>query len=489
MNRILSAAIIFFSLMMFFTGCDITNLVDQENQTNKQAKDVEIEDKSSSVFQSGDKLLEKVTNEGQFNDLVKTNPDIQYQIVNKDDYYLIGPLSGHLININWDSSNSFNFRIDNGIKAMISNGRIDENEVKINTLIEAPSEGIYINEWLKDEKGMVFISLMNGKSFYWFRNNELKQYKNVQYYFISPLQKYIVLFSGDYKTKPVLIELASGKEVDLPIEIDHGWPVYTLGISFIADENKLLYEDWSKKELCIYDIKGQKELQRISEKGYNIYEAAFSPSGKMIAFLKHDDSQPIMYINNEARSSLGHKLVIYDLEKKKVIKEIEGEPFVYSKPIWSPNSKYLIVNMAEISDDKDTGPKLLGNPYLLNIGTGKIEKLSNDEAELKYVTAWSDDSRKVLTNSTDKDASERMSTIDINSGDEFNIDINKYYISRAKKSGTYLYEIISIENSKLDQFNEKSNLVLSTDENYIAFSTTIDNKEYIIVGPRQLVSK
>jgi dipeptidyl aminopeptidase/acylaminoacyl peptidase len=485
----LLAAILLFSLMMNFTGCDITNLLENGNQTNEQTKDGRIEDKNSSVFQSEDKLSEQRTNERILNNLVKINPDIQYEIVNKDGYYLIGPLSGHLINANWDSSNSFNFRIDDGKAAIISKGRIDENGVKINTLIEAPSEGIYINEWLKDERGLVFISLMDEKNFYWYRNNELKEYKNVQYYYISPLQKYIVLFSGDYKTKPVLIELASGKEIGLPIEIDHGWPVYTLGMSFNADESKLLYEDLSRKELCIYDIKGQKVLQGISEKGYSIYEAAFSPSGKMIAYLKQDDNQPITYMNEEVRSSLGHKLVVYDLEMKKVIKEIEGEPFVYLRPIWSPNGKFLIVNMAEISVDKEARQKLFGNPYLLNIDTGKIKKLSNNETVLKYVTAWSDDNRKVITNSTDTDAADRISAIDINIGDEFNIDISKYYISRLKKSGTKLYEIISIENSKLDQFIQKNNKSLSTDENYIIFSTTIDSKEYIIVGPRQAVSK
>lgn len=485
----LSAAIIFFSMMVMFTACDITNLVEQGNQINEQTKNGKIEDKNNSVFKNEDKLLGKGANESIFNNLVKTNPDIQYEIVNKDGYYLIGPLSGHLINTNWDSSNSFNFRIDNGISTIISNGKIDENGVKINSLIEAPSGGIYINEWLKNEKGLIFISLMNEKNFYWYRNNELKEYENVQYYFISPLQKYIVLFSGDYKTKPVLMELSSGKEIELPIEIDHGWPVYTLGISFNADESKLLYEDWSKKELSIYDIKGQKEFQQISDKGYSIYEAAFSPNGKMVAYLKQDDSQPIMYMNDEARSSLGHKLAVYDLDKKKIIKEIKGEPFVYLRPIWSLNSKYLIVNMAEISVDKEAGQKLLGNPYLLNIDTGKIKKLSNNETVLKYVTAWSDDNRKVIANSTDKDVADIISAIDINIGDEFNIDISKYYISRLKNSGTNLYEIISIENSRLDQFREKRNKTLSTDENYIIFSTTIDNKEYIIVGPRQAASK
>lgn len=36
---------------------------------------------------------------------------------------------------------------------------------------------------------------------------------------------------------------------------------------------------------------------------------------------------------------------------------------------------------------------------------------------------------------------------------------------------------------------EKNNESLSTDEKNITFSTTIDNKEYIIISLRQLVSK
>jgi putative sterol carrier protein len=115
------------------------------------------------------------------------------------------------------------------------------------------------------------------------------------------------------------------------------------------------------------------------------------------------------------------------------------------------------------------------------------EQQSAERAEhyRKFAAAWSDDNRKVIVYSTDKNSLGRISAIDVNVSDEFDIDSNKYFISKLKKSGTDLYEIISIENTKLSQFSEKRNEALSTDDKYIIFATIIDNKDYIVVASRQ----
>lgn len=486
MKRLIYTALLSFLLIMITSACDITNLTTQGEQLKKQTADGETKDNSSSVFQNQNKSLVISTQGNTFKDLAKINPDIKYEVSNKGGYYSIGPLDGHIINVKWDTLNSVDFRINNGKRDIISKCVIDKETVKVKALIEAPAEGIYINDSLKDGKGLVFISWMKEKNFYLYRNNELKEYKDIQYYFLSPLQKYIVLFPGDYKTTPLLIDLTSGNEIRLPIEVDHGWPEYKVGISFSADETKLMYEDWSKMELCIYDIKGQRSLYRIGEKGYSLLEGAFSPNGKMAAYLKYDNAKEPVNLY-EGRNPIGHKLVVYDLEKKKVLKEIPGEELVYLKPIWSPDGKYLVFNMIKLQNDKETVEKFYGNPYLLNISTGKIAKLADNEEGLKYVMAWSEDNRKVMVSIKNKDNLSKLSVVDIKLSDELEIDNNKYYISNTIKTGTSVYEIISIDNSKLVQYNKKTNTALSSDEKYIAFGAAVDGKEYMIIAPIQEV--
>lgn len=483
MKRIIIAVLLSFLMITLTAGCDITNLVTQENQNNKQKTDGEIENASDSVFQGEDKSTGKEVLGKSFMDSVKTNPDIQYKTTNREGFYLIGPLNSHIINIQWDSSNSVVFRAANREKTIISKAVIDVNGVKSKAMIEAPANGIYISDTLKEGRGSVFISWMKEKNFYWYKNDELKEYKNIQYYYISPLQKYVLLFPGDLKTKPILIDLASGKEITLPLEVDHGWPEYLTGISFSSDETKLLYEDWSSMELCIYDIKANKELIRISDKGFNLLEGVMSPSGKMAAYLKYDKNQESINME-EGRDPIGQKLVIYDLEKKKVLKEVSGEEFIYLKPIWSSDGKYLAFNMIHKQNEKEIDSKLYGSPYLLNVSTGKTTKLSNNKEGLKYAIAWSDGNRKLLVDNKSMENINSLSAIDIKLGDELDIDKNKYYISEIKKSGTSIYEIISMDNSKLEQFNKKANLAFSLDEKYIAFGVTIDENEYLAIAPK-----
>lgn len=478
MQRIIIGVLLFFFLITVTAGCDITNLVTQDKENKMEEGTGE---KDSPVFQGEGDLSDEVSSQQGFKDAVRINPDIQYEIENKEGYYSIGPLKGHIVNIQWNSPNSLEFRLDNEEKTIISNCVIDESGLKADALIEAPGNGIYINNSLKDGKGLIFISLMNEKNFYLYKNNELKEYKNIQYYYLSPLQGYVILFSGDFKAKPLLIDLSSGTETSLPLEADHGWPEYTAGLSFSEDETKLLYEDWSRMELCIYDIKNEKELMRIGEKDFNLIEGALSPNGKMAAYLKCDSRQEYIKIEG-GRNPVGEKLAIYDLDKKKVIKEISGESLIYSKPIWSTDGKYLAFNMIENPNEKETGKKLIGNPYVLNISTGKTTKLSDNEEGLKYVIAWSDDNRKVMADYKSAGILNRPSAIEIKQGDELEIDKNEYYISRIKKSGTDVYEIIGINNSKLDQFDKKSNVALSTDEKYIAFGAIIDGSEYLIIA-------
>lgn len=484
MKRLIYAVLLFFLLNTIATACDITNLTLQEDQNKNQTEDKGNKDNSSNVFQNQNNSSDEEVREKTFKDLVKINPDINYEAASSTGYYSIGPLKGHIINIKWDTAKSVNFRIKSEDSDIISKCVIDEETVKASTLIEAPANGIYISDSLRDGKGLVFISWMKEKNFYLYRNNELKEYKDIQYYFLSPLQKYIILFPGDYKTKPILMDLTSGNEIKLPIEADHGWPEYTAGISFSADETKLMYEDWSKMELCIYDIKGQKELSRISEKGYSLFEGVFSPNGKMAAYLKFDNSKEAMDWHG-GRNPIGHKLVVYDLDKKKILKEIPGEEFVYLKPIWSPDSKYLAFNMVQIKNKNELGEQLYGNPFLLNISTGKTTKLANNEDGIKYAAAWSENSRRLMAALKSRDALNRFSAIDIKLGDELNIDSDKYYISRGIKEGTSIYEIISNDNSKLEQFKEKKNVSLSQDEKYIAFESIIAGNEYLIIAPIQ----
>lgn len=484
MKRLIYVVILSFLLFMITTACDITNLTVQEKQNKNQAADEE--NKGSTAFQDQNKSSTEDAGVKTFKDLMKINPDVKYEITNKVGYYSIGPLNGHIINIKWSTPNSVDFRINNGEKDIISNCVISEENVKVKALIESPADGIYINDSLKDGKGLVFISRMKEKNFYLYKNNEVKEYKDIQYYYLSPLQKYIILFPGDYKTKPVLLDLASGNEIDLPMEADHGWPQYAAGMSFSADETRLLYEDWSKMELCIYDIKGQRLLYHIGENGYSLLEGAFSPNGRMTAYLKYDNSKETKELHDE-RNPMGHKLVIYDLDKKKAVKEIPGEEFIYQKPIWSPDSKYLMFNMIQIKNNTEPGEQLYGNPYLLNISTGKIKKLADSTVGIKYALAWAEDNKKVMVGSKSKSILDKFSAIDVKLGDELSIDSGKYYISRVIKAGTMVYEIISIDNSKLEQFSVRNNAVLSPNQKYIAFEAAIDGNEYLIIAPVQEV--
>lgn len=470
-------------LLIGASGCDITKLPNLNNESGEGIMGEKNEDKDKSQSQSEDSLSHEALSRTGIMDLVKINPDIKYNIVNNEGYYSIGPVSGHIVNIEWKSPNSLEFRTDYGEKTIISSCVIEKEGLKTDALIEMPSNGMYINNSLRDGKGLVFISLINGGNFYWFKEKELKEYKNAQYYYISPLQKYVILFPGDLKTKPLLINLESGAESSLPAGVDHGWPEYTAGLSFSADETRLLYEDWSNGELCIYDIKGQKEYTRIGEKEYKFLEGALSPNGKMTAYLKCALNQEYTR-TTEGRNPVGEKLVIYDIEKKKVLKEISGQPLIYARPVWSPDSKSLAFNMLQIPDEKDLDKKITANPHVINISTGKTTKLSDNEEGLKFAAAWDEESRKVMADYRSRDGLHGPSVIELKLGDELDIDISKYYLSRIKKSGTDVYEIIDINNSKLKQFTKRNNLVLSLDEKYIAFSTVVEGSEYLIIAPK-----
>ncbi len=483
MKRVITSVLLSFLLTIMLSGCDITKLISQDNKSGKGTAGEETGDKASTVFQGDEDLSNEASSVKGFKDLARMKPDIEYKITNNEGYYSIGPVLGHIVNIEWKSPNSIEFRTDNGEKTIISNCEIDEKGIKANAIIEAPPGSIYINNSLRDGRGLIFISLMNENNLYWYKNSELKEYKNIQYYYLSPLHKYAVLFPGDFKTKPLLVDLESDTEISLPLEVDHGWPEFAEGLSFSADEKWLLYEDWSKGELCVYDIKGKKEHLRIGEENYKLLEGVLSPKGNIVAYLKYEGTQEYKKIK-EGRDPIGEKLVLFDIEKRKVLKEISGEPLIFSKPVWSPDGKYLAFNMLQMPDEKNSEIKIAGKPKVLNISTGKITKLSENEEGLRYAAAWDEESRKIIVEYKSSEIIREPSIIDLKSGDELNIDMDKYYISRVKKFGTDVYEIIGIDNSKLKQFDKRHNLVLSTDEKYIAFTAAIEGSEYLIIVPK-----
>lgn len=482
MKRIITIILLSF-LLITASGCDITKLITLDSKSSEGTAGEKTEDKDDSAFQNEDNLSHEASLNTGLKDLAKINPNINYNIANNDGYYSVGPVLGHIVNIEWKSSNSLEFRTDYGEKTIISSCAVEKDGLTAKALIETPSSGFYINNSLGDGKGLIFISLMNEGSFYWFKENELKEYKNTRYYYISPLQKYVILFPGDFKTKPLMINLESGVEIRLPVELDHGWPDYTAGLSFSVDETRIMYEDWYSGELCIYDIKNQKEYLRIGEKDFKLLEGALSPNGKMAAYIKCDLSQEYTKIS-EGRNPVGQRIVIYDIEKKKVLKEISGQPLIYARPVWSPDSKYLAFNILQIPNEKEPGIKIAGTPHVLNISTGKTTKLSDNEKGLKFASAWDEESRKVMADYKFRDGMHGPSVIELKLGDELDIDVSKYYISRVKKSGTDVYEIIGINNSKLKQFTHKNNLILSLDEKFIAFSAVIEGSEYLVIAPK-----
>jgi dipeptidyl aminopeptidase/acylaminoacyl peptidase len=340
---------------------------------------------------------------------------------------------------------------------------------------------------LNEEKGSVFISWMKEQNLYWYSNKELKEFKNTQYYCISPLQNYIVLFPGDDSGVPKLVDIKSGKKLELPEKINHGWPSYASGLCFSPGESRLAYEDWSKEAISIYDLKAEKEMALLSEDGYSFIEASFSPNGKMIACLKVDNNNPPTEIGGEGRNPAGSKLVVYDVEKKKALTEIDGEPYIWSTSLWSPDGKYLIVNMADITSDNKTGVQIKGEPYLLNASNWKLKKLTTEESGtwLKQGIAWSADSKKVLVNSVDEKGSSQLWAADINMNDELNIEDSEYYILKSKKSGTVVYEVVKLNYKSIDKFDTKRNFSLSPGEKYALFTIEEDGMEYIIVSPAE----
>lgn len=242
-------------------------------------------------------------------------------------------------------------------------------------MLKAAAETTYINDILPDGKGTVLISLGDTQGLFWYKNGKLLEYPNVKFYYVSPQQKKLIFFYGTHQVRPYIMNLATMAVQRLPGKLDHGWLVYTVGLSFSPSENQLLYEDWEQGTLGIYDLESQKEAYRLQEKGHDLIEGSWSPGGKIIAYLKQDKKEPPIDLGGDGRAGMGHQLAVYDLEKPQVIKEWTGKKLFNSRPIWSPNGEYLLCNMVESLEDNT---ELKEEPYLINIKTGEVRKITSE---------------------------------------------------------------------------------------------------------------
>ncbi len=278
-----------------------------------------------------------------------------------------------------------------------------------------------------------------------FQKGEWKEYQGFYYYF-SPLQKHILIFPFDYNAPYQVIDLITDEEYVLPPEANHGSPIYNLGTTFSSSEEYLLYENWQDYSLHIYDFQENVETAQISEKEFYLLEASWSPDEKIIAYLKWDKDEPFIYTEGDGRPPVGHIASIYDLNEKKVILEITGKPYIYGPPIWSPDGKQLILNMAEHAPNNID---LIGNPHRYDLETGELVELITPVSGMveTVATAWSAEGDKILIKSIDQTTVKwSYWEVDIHTGVATEIDKGKQYVSISNQMGTSIYELIAITN-------------------------------------------
>lgn len=478
-KRILVLLLFSLCLLIFIQGCKSNN---QEFQENKQQVDSEqlieaiTQKPSETPAPEQPSIQQKVPTD--FKASVELEPEAEYRTTNEKGHYSTGPLN-NIQHINWISPYEFTLRLYDDQHTSIHYGVINEKELRLQPVLKAATGLVYINDILPDARGTVLIGFGDNPGLFWYRDGKLQQYQKVQFYSISPQQKNMILFYDSKRRQPFLIDLITLAEQKLPTEVDHGWPVYTYGLSFSPDEKQLLYENWEQGALAIYDLEFKKEAYSLNEKGHNLLEGSLSPQKRQIAYLKWDKKEPTIEMGGDGRSSLGQKLAIYDLEKQEVIKEWTGEPLFISRPIWSPNGQYLLGNMVK----SIKGALLEGEPYIINLNTAELSKISNENNGINQTgLAWSADGNKILVSRYEGNQVSHW-VVDIHNGVETEVDESKHYILQEKKLGTVIFDLVNLDSTILKQYKEKENLLVSPGGKYVLFIIQEDGKQHLKVVP------
>lgn len=297
----------------------------------------------------------------------------------------------------------------------------------------------------------------------------------------------MLIFPFDYGTSPTVINLRTDEEYTLPPEANHGPPINFMGTRFSPSEDYLLYEDWQDFSLRIYDFQERTVADQISDKGFFLLEASWSPDEKKIAYLKWDKNESFIHTEGDGRPPVGHIASIYDLKEEKSIMKISGLPYIYWSPIWSPDGKQLILNMAASAPNKID---LIGNPYRYNMETGELVELTTPVSGTieTYGVAWSGDNRKVLIKSLHENQCDWLYwEVDLDTSLATEIDKGNQYISISNRMGTSIYEVIAITNPILkeiigDRYEERHAKVFPGGKHAL-----LEVSKYEVSNSRQLI--
>ncbi|KKM09715.1 hypothetical protein SY88_17405 [Clostridiales bacterium PH28_bin88] len=467
-------------LSIFTVACAQNSRSAGENLANTDKQPLVMADQQELPAQD----LPQTDQPQNFSDLVKLNPKVDYQVLDKDEHFSL-ELPGNINVTKWLSPNEFSLRMDNEGTYTILHGEITENGLQVTPLLQDPN--LYMHDILLKGNGALFISTLPEKSLYWLKNGQLKEYQGIQSYFISPLQKYVVLFPGQYRVEPAVINLDTSVERKLPLELDHGWPVYSFGLSFSPSESRLIYENWEDNSLRIFDLEAHREAGNLKDEKFSLIEPSWSPDEKLIAYLKWDKNEPWKDLGGDGRNPLGHEIIVYDLVKKEVVWRIDGKPFAWQAPIWSPNGKYILINMVRLEPSEVFDADLKGTPYVLNVTTGELKELATGDSgsEHKGASAWSTDNSKVLIYSWPSNGPISHWVVDIDTGLAKRIDEEQNYVLRAKKNGTSVFEIINLNNLILNQYKDKEDLAVSVDGKFVSFKVNAEGQARFVVVPNR----
>jgi len=234
-----------------------------------------------------------------------------FTVVKEEGYYSIISKDKKLNIMTAWNNNKFTIRtINEDTTFSWTTGEIIADEIKLQTVFEA-SANLYGFELeaLADDKGILLTAKEEQTESFptkllWLNDSDVQEViENVQFFALSPQQKYAVIFPGTYQEEPLLRDLTNDQAWELPQGVDKGWPVYQLGLSFSPAEDKLLYEDWSDNSLNIYDINERKNIIHLAEEGFTLLEASWSPQGDKITYLAQDVKQG-QYFDGDGRDPL-----------------------------------------------------------------------------------------------------------------------------------------------------------------------------------------